>query len=75
MNSLDWNPNPFNNTMLVVASDDHAISIWEYFTQQKQWRLSCKLLGHTEPVMSIAWAPHLGYFYFIFCCDSISSDI
>ena len=63
VNSIDWNPNPFNNTMLVVASDDHDISIWEYFAQAKQWRLSCKLAGHSEPVMSIAWAPHLGIFH------------
>lgn len=60
INSIDWNPNPFNNPMLVVGGDDYVITIWEYFAQHKQWRLSCKLMGHTEPVMCVAWAPHLG---------------
>jgi len=60
VNSIDWNPNPFDNPMIVVGGDDPVIMIWECPLQSKQWKLTCKLFGHTDSVTTVSWAPHLG---------------
>jgi len=75
INSIDWNPNPFNNPMIVVGGDDPVITIWEYFTQNKQWKLSCKLVGHTEPVTCVSWAPHLGRSYHTIASGSYDKTV
>eukprot|EP01126_Amoeba_proteus_P039875 TRINITY_DN4224_c0_g1_i8.p1 TRINITY_DN4224_c0_g1~~TRINITY_DN4224_c0_g1_i8.p1 ORF type:complete len:264 (-),score=61.97 TRINITY_DN4224_c0_g1_i8:649-1440(-) len=70
INSVCWNPNPFDSPMLVVAGDDSSIKIWEYDSRNKKWQQPCKLEGHTETVHHVSWAPNLGRSYHMLASGS-----
>jgi len=75
INSIDWNPSPFESPMLAVASDDNLIRIWAHNPKQKKWNLACTLAGHTGPVHQVAWAPHLGRSYHMLASGSKDGSI
>eukprot|EP01127_Copromyxa_protea_P001011 TRINITY_DN1093_c1_g5_i1.p1 TRINITY_DN1093_c1_g5~~TRINITY_DN1093_c1_g5_i1.p1 ORF type:complete len:398 (+),score=45.59 TRINITY_DN1093_c1_g5_i1:425-1618(+) len=70
INSICWNPSPFDDPMLVVAGEDKVITVWQYNLKNKQWQQECKLVGHDHPVYHVSWAPNLGRSYHMIASGS-----
>ncbi|KAF7456130.1 putative cytosolic iron-sulfur protein assembly protein Ciao1 [Cryptosporidium felis] len=44
--------------MLISASFDHSVSIWEFLSKEIGWVSICKILGPESEVKSVDWSPH-----------------
>eukprot|EP00941_MAST-03F_sp_MAST-3F-sp1_P000466 g466.t1 len=63
---LSWCHRRFDAPMLAVGYDaaETPPSIWVHNSKMKRWQAALQLIGHTDAVHDISWAPTLGRSYY-----------
>jgi nucleoporin SEH1 len=59
ISSISWCDSRFSPPMFVVGAADSAI-IWGYSAAHRTWSQVCELVGHTDMVHDVSWAPNVG---------------
>ena len=75
LTSVAWCQAHFCPPMLAVAAKDGSIRIWAFNERYERWQVVHNLVGHTEAVHSIAWAPDTGRSYHLLASASSDSSV
>ena len=66
---LAWNPSILDVPMVVLGADKNA-TVWAYHTSLHRWQTVTSLVGHSESVLDVSWAPQLGRSYHVIATAS-----
>jgi len=58
--AMSWSDSRLDPPMLVAAGDDPEISVWVRHEETNTWNKTFVLLGHTDLVNDVSWAPQMG---------------
>lgn len=60
---FSWNNSPFNPPLLAIGLNENTPKIWQYNNTNRKWQAVCSLVGHSDHIQDIAWAPNIGRNY------------
>ncbi|KAF0741052.1 nucleoporin-like protein [Aphanomyces euteiches] len=56
---LSWNSSRFDIPTILVGGNSNVAKVWGY-NSTRQWHVIAELVGHTDIIHDVAWAPNLG---------------
>jgi nucleoporin SEH1 len=75
VNCIDWNPNPFDQAMVAVGTNDSEAKIYQYNDKLRKWEPVATLSGHIGAIHDIAWAPNMGRSYHMLATASKDKSV
>ncbi|KAI9911453.1 hypothetical protein PsorP6_009507 [Peronosclerospora sorghi] len=57
---LSWNKSHFDVPMIMVGGNSDAAKVWGYNNSYRKWQVVAELVGHTDAIHDVCWAPNMG---------------
>ncbi|KAI9910513.1 hypothetical protein PsorP6_010632 [Peronosclerospora sorghi] len=57
---LSWNKSRFDVPMIMVGGNSDAAKVWGYNNSYRKWQVVAELVGHTDAIHDVCWAPNMG---------------
>ncbi|KAI9910739.1 hypothetical protein PsorP6_010858 [Peronosclerospora sorghi] len=57
---LSWNKSRFDVPMIMVGGNSDAAKFWGYNNSYRKWQVVAELVGHTDAIHDVCWAPNMG---------------
>ncbi|KAI9909412.1 hypothetical protein PsorP6_015028 [Peronosclerospora sorghi] len=57
---LSWNKSRFLVPMIMVGKNSDAAKVWGYNNSYRKWQVVDELVGHTDAIHDVCWAPNMG---------------
>lgn len=67
---LSWNGSRFDVPMIVVGSNNPVSKVWAFNNTYNRWQVLVELIGHTDGVHDVSWAPNMGRSYHLIATAS-----
>ncbi|KAI9895733.1 hypothetical protein PsorP6_018535 [Peronosclerospora sorghi] len=58
---LSWNKSRFDVPMIMVGGNSDAAKAWGYNNSYRKWQVVAELVGHTDAIHDVCWAPNMGH--------------
>ncbi|ETL25568.1 hypothetical protein L917_20462 [Phytophthora nicotianae] len=57
---VSWNKSRFDVPMIVVGGNGEVAKVWGYNNSYRRWQVVAELVGHTDAIHDVCWAPNMG---------------
>ncbi|KAF1320992.1 Nucleoporin-like protein, partial [Globisporangium splendens] len=67
---ISWNQSRFDVPMIVVGGNSDVVKVWGYNNNYRRWQVVAELVGHTDAIHDVCWAPSMGRSYHLIATAS-----
>ncbi|GMF09580.1 unnamed protein product [Phytophthora lilii] len=57
---VSWNKSRFDVPMIVVGGNSDVAKVWGYNNSYRRWQVVAELVGHSDAIHDVCWAPNMG---------------